>query len=119
MRELNIVPCKGCGLKVPYTDLKPSKTSSVWVCPNCINKEIKKKETVKKSEIIPTRASQPSSSASSRESSYKCERCDHKIRTIKKVSSDLMCPFCGEKGTLRLQKTSAEILKEVESIWEE
>lgn len=114
MKVTNIVPCKGCGIKVPYTDLKPSAASKVWVCQNCINKEIKS-EDIKRDKTIPSK----SVKLYQKESSYKCEKCGHKVRSSADLSKGKMCPFCGEKGMMKVQKTSTQILKEVESLWGE
>ncbi|MDO8556265.1 MAG: hypothetical protein Q7R96_03765 [Nanoarchaeota archaeon] len=116
-----VVPCKQCGIRTPYTELVAGP-NNVWICPNCVNKNAK--GTAPRGVVPPADASRPAARVltnapemlpPSGNRSYKCEACNYGYRTDREMSGK-MCPYCGQKGALRLKKSAAQLIKEVSEL---
>ena len=118
------VPCKNCGIRVAYTDLKPN-AAGIWVCAACLSKGQKSaapknavEEIVGKpfsgSMVVDNRPKAKTPSGPQM-FNYKCESCNYNTQSIKDMG-DKMCPYCGQKGALRLKKSSAQIIREVSEL---
>ncbi|MDO8628280.1 MAG: hypothetical protein Q7R56_00830 [Nanoarchaeota archaeon] len=114
------VPCKNCGIRVAYTDLKPN-AENIWVCTTCIAKSPKiaatpVQEVVGKpftgSMVMDNRPKAKAVPSGPQTFNYKCESCNYGVQSTKDMG-DKMCPYCGQKGALRLKKSSAQIIREV------
>ncbi|HLC55075.1 MAG TPA: hypothetical protein VJJ75_00925 [Candidatus Nanoarchaeia archaeon] len=107
-----IVPCKQCGIRTPYTDLKPN-AQGVWICQNCTRKE-QKAGLAKSAEPQAISAGKPviMQSKQVNDYRYKCEACNYDVNSTKDLAGK-MCPYCGQKGSLKPKKTSSDIINEV------
>src|SRR3989344_2634487 len=114
------VPCKQCGIRTAYTDLKPN-ISNGWVCPTCMNKAQNGssnpvEDVVGKpftgSMVMDNRPKPKVVFSGPQSFNYKCESCNYSVQSTKDMAGK-MCPYCGQKGSLRLKKSSAQIVKEV------
>ncbi len=113
------VPCKQCGIRTPYTELVAGP-NNVWICPNCVNKNSKSRNVplttmppadgvkmMNRPMISPPEMLPPSGAKG-----YKCQECNYGFQTDKDMSGK-MCPYCGQKGAVRMKKSAAQLIKEV------
>ncbi len=106
-----IVPYKQCGIRTPYTDLKPN-ARGIWICQNCTRKEQKAAQVEKTQPQISTSKPLTKEKEPTGDYRYKCESCNYDVYSSRDLLGK-MCPYCGQKGTLKPKKTSSDIIKEV------
>ena len=106
-----IVPCKQCRIKIPYTDLKPN-AQGLWICQNCMKKSQKASAIQAEPQAVLTGKPLIMQEKQVPDYRYKCESCNYDLQASREMTGK-MCPFCGQKGTLKSKKTSSDIIKEV------
>ena len=117
---VTVVPCKQCGIRTPYTELR-SGPNNFWICPSCVNKSAKASASTISAPMNAARpVARPLSNApemlpASGMRSYKCEACNYGFQNDRDMSNK-MCPYCGQKGGLRLKKSAAQLIKEVSEL---
>ncbi len=97
--EEALISCKKCGKMVPANDMRMAG-KDFWVCNRCFERE-----TIFSKAIEDIKTEKEPHFKDPRKKEYMCGSCGFSFEKVD-FKEEQMCPYCGEKGTVRLRKLS-------------